>query len=72
MSKNYVNLTIPYVWELKEHTHIKITKSGMVINVKRGNILKYTTRGFYIDGNYYKRKELRKMAQKPKIKICPF
>lgn len=72
MNYNYVTLTIPYVWQFKEFPWVKVTRKGMVINTKTGNILKYTTRGFYIEGKYYKRKEIRNMVEKPKKQILNF
>ena len=66
MNSNYVTLTIKYTWQFINYPHIKLTRSGMVINCKTGHILKYTTRGFYIDGKYYKRKDIRNMVEKPK------
>lgn len=72
MNKNHVTLTIPYVWQLKDYPHIKITRNGMVINAKSGKILKYNTRGFYISGKYYKRKDIRNMSEKPKKQQYPF
>lgn len=72
MNKNYVTLTIPYTWQFREYPWIKVTRSEMVINSRTGNILKYNQRGFYIEGNYYKRKEVRNLVEKPKVIDCPF
>ena len=72
MSKNYVTLTIPYIWQFKAYPHIKVTRCNMVINSKTGNILKYNQRGFYIEGKYYKRSEVRKSVEKAKTDLCPF
>ena len=72
MNNNYVTLTIPYVWQLIDYKHIKVTRYGMLINAKTGKILKYNVRGFYIDGKYYKRKDIRNMVEKPKKQHYPF
>lgn len=72
MSRLYVTLTIPYVWQLRDYPHIKITRDLMLINKKTGRLLKYNTRGYYIDGKYYKKKDIRKMAEKPKKEFLPF
>lgn len=72
MNKNYVTLTIPYTWQFKKYPWIKVTRSGMVINSRTGNILKYNQRGFYIEGKYYKRKEIRNLVEKPKFIDYPF
>jgi hypothetical protein len=34
--------------------------------------LKYTQRGFYIEGKYYKRKDVRNSVEKPKDVVMPF
>jgi len=72
MNNNYVTLTIPYIWHFKQYQHIKVTRCGMVINSRTNNILRYTTRGFYIEGKYYKRKDVRKAVEKPEECVCPF
>jgi hypothetical protein len=72
MNKQCVTLTIPYIWQFKEYPHIKVTKCRMIINSRTGNILKYTQRGFYIEGKYYKRKDVRNSVEKPKDVVMPF
>lgn len=72
MNNNYVTLTINYTWQFKEFPWIKVTRKGMVINARTGRILSYNTRGFYIEGKYYKRKEIRNMVEKPKKQILNF
>jgi hypothetical protein len=72
MNKHHVTLTIPYIWQFKEHPHIKVTRCRMVINSRTNNILRYTERGFYIEGKYYKRKDVRNSVEKPKKIDMPF
>jgi hypothetical protein len=69
----YVNLTFKVLWQFKDFPHYKVTKCKKVINCKINTLLKYTTRGFYIDGKYYKRSDLKDMIEKiPKKEYCPF
>ena len=72
MNNNYVTLTIPYTWQFIEYPWIKVTRSGMVINSRTGNILKYNQRGFYIEGKYFKRKDIRRLVKKAEVSNCPF
>ena len=72
MNNNYVTLTIPYTWQFIKYPWIKVTRSGMVINSRTGNILKYNQRGFYIEGQYYKRNEINNLVEKPKKELLPF
>jgi hypothetical protein len=63
MSHEYVNLTFKVYWQLKEFPHIKITRSKKLIDCKKSKLLSYSPRGYFISGNYYKRKDLNAMAE---------
>ena len=68
-----VTLTFKTVWQFKDSTHIKVTKDKMIINCRTNHILKYTTRGFYINGRYLKRNDINQFLEKiPKKEYCPF
>lgn len=64
MNIEYVNVSFPCLWRFKNYPHLKVTKCKKIIDTKRGVLLKYTTRGFYIDGSYYKRSDLNKMLER--------
>lgn len=68
-----VNLTLDVYWRFKDYHHLKITKDKNIINCKKGKILKYNVRGFFIDGRYLKRNQLKKYIEKiPSCDLCPF
>lgn len=68
-----VNLTFIVFWRFKDFHHLKITKCKKIIDCKKGKILPYTSRGFFINGKYYKRKDLKPMIEKiPKREYMPF
>lgn len=67
-----VTLTFTALWQFKDQPHIKVTKCKKIIDVKKGKELKYTTRGFYINGKYVKRKDINSMIEKIKVIDCPF
>lgn len=58
-----VNLTFIVLWQFREIKHLKVTKCKKIINAKTGKLLKYTTRGFYINGEYLKRKDINKHVE---------
>ena len=61
MNYKHVTLTFKTYWILKDYPYIHVTKCKKLINTKKGVLINYGVRGFYIDGNYYKRKDLRNM-----------
>ena len=70
ISRNYlimnfkaVTLTFKTYWQFKDYPHLKVTKCKKIINEKTGNLLSYSTRGFYINGSYYKRKDINQMLE---------
>jgi len=68
-----VNLTFKVIWRFKEYPHLKITKDKKIIDCKKSRLLTYNQRGFFINGKYYKRKDLNAMIEKiPNNEICPF
>jgi hypothetical protein len=68
-----VNLTFKVLWRFKDYHHLKITKDKRIIDCKKSKILAYNKRGFFIDGNYYKRNDLKRMIEKiPEKEYCPF
>lgn len=67
-----VNLTIKCYWQFKEFPEYKISRCKKVINSKKGKILKYHNRGFFINGKYIKRNEINKLVEPIKITTCPF
>jgi hypothetical protein len=72
MKHQYVNLTFKVYWQLKKFPHIKITKSKKLIDCKKSKLLSYGVRGYFIDGKYYKRKDLNAMAELIKNDPGPF
>ena len=73
MNKEAVNLTFFVYWRFKEFHNLKVTRCKKVIDTKRGKLLKYNTRGFFINGAYYKRNEINKLIEPiPKNEYCPF
>jgi hypothetical protein len=68
-----VNLTFDVFWRFKDHHHLKITIDKKIINCKTEKILKYNRRGFFIDGRYLKRKDLKHQIEKiPDNETLPF
>ncbi len=67
MNYETVILTFKTYWQFKDYPHIKVTKCKKVINTKNGKLLNYSIRGFYIEGNYYKRSDLNSM-----IEVIPY
>lgn len=68
-----VNLTFKVFWRFKDYHHLKITKCKKIIDCKKGRLINYTIRGFYIDGKYLKRNQLKNHIEKiPKKEYCPF
>lgn len=68
-----VNLTFIVFWRFKDFNHLKITKCKKIIDCKKGKILNYGIRGYFINGKYYKRKDLKPMIEKiPKKEYNPF
>ena len=68
-----VILTFDVYWRFKDYNHLKITKCKKIINTLNNKMLKYNKRGFYIEGKYYKRKDLGKMIEKIPIETdLPF
>jgi hypothetical protein len=63
-----VNLTFKVYWRFKNFHHLKITKDKKIIDCKKGKFLKYTTKGFGIEGKYYKREQLNGMIEKIPVK----
>jgi hypothetical protein len=64
MRTYYANLTIPCLWQFKEYPHIKVTKCQKIINEKTGKLISYNTRGFFVEGKYYKRNDVRNAVEK--------
>ena len=70
---NYVLVRYKVLWRFKKHHHLKVTECKNIINCKTNKILKYTTRGFFIVGKYYKRNELNNLIELiPKKQYIPF
>jgi hypothetical protein len=68
-----VNLTFKVFWRFKDFHHLKITKCKKIIDCKKGKIVNYTTRGFYIGNRYLKRNELKNLIEKiPNKELLPF
>lgn len=68
----YINVILKAKWQLKINSTYKVTDCKRVVNSKTGKILKYNTRGYYIDGKYYKKNDINNMIELiPYIK-CPF
>ena len=68
----YINVVLEAKWQLKINDTYKITKCKRVVNSKTGKILKYNTRGYFINGKYYKKKDINNMIELiPEIE-CPF
>ena len=63
MNKQTVILTFDTYWQFKDYPHIRLTKCKKLIDIKRGKLLKYGVRGFFIDGKYYKRKDINAMIE---------
>jgi hypothetical protein len=73
MNYEEVTLTIKTYWRFKDNHNLKVTKCKKIIDTKRGVFLKYGLRGFYINGKYYKRKEINKLIEViPKKQYYPF
>lgn len=69
MNIQHVTLTLPVLWQFKEYPYLKVTKCKKIIDTKRGVLLKYGVRGFYINGSYLKRKAINQyLEQIPKHK----
>ena len=62
----YVTLTFAVFWQFKDSPHYKVTKCKKVINCKTGKLLKYGSRGYFIDKNYVKKNEINKLVEKIK------
>ena len=67
-----VNLTFDTFWQLKDYPHLKITMDKKIIDCKKGKLLKYNQRGFFIYGRYYKRKDLKGMIERIPEDNMPF
>ena len=73
MNYEKVNLTFIVYWRFKRFHHLKVTKCKKIIDIKRNKMLKYNSRGFFINGKYYKRNQINSMLEKiPKKQYCPF
>jgi len=73
MNYNEVTLTFKTYWRFKENHNLQVTRCKKIIDVKRNKMLKYGTRGFYINGKYYKRNEINRLLETiPKKEYCPF
>jgi hypothetical protein len=72
MNHEHVNLTFIVYWQFKDYPHLKVTKCKRIIDCQKGKLLKYGVRGFFIKGNYYKRKEINTMIKRIKKDLCPF
>lgn len=55
-------------WTLKDYPNYGVTNKGIIINLKRGTILKKTmvgySKGYYIDGKFMTLSKLRKVLIK--------
>lgn len=69
MNSEYVTLTFKVYWQFKDYPHLKVTKCKKIIDTKRGVLLKYGVRGFYINGSYYKRCEINDMLEPVKRRV---
>lgn len=68
-----VSVNFIVYWRFKDYPHLKITKNKQIINSLTSSMLIYHTRGFYINGKYIKRKDLRGMIEViPKEIKLPF
>ena len=67
MSYEYVNIVLKVRWQFKEAPYIKVTECKKLVNTKTGLLINYTTRGFYINGRYLKRKDINKLIQPIRI-----
>ena len=63
MNYKTVTLTFKTYRQFKDYPYIQVTKCKKVINTKKGCLINYGVRGFYIEGKYYKRSELNKMLE---------
>lgn len=61
-------------WLLKDNPNYGVTNKGLIINLKRGTILKKTmvgySKGYYIEGKFKTLSKLRKVLIKKDF--CPF
>ena len=53
-----INVILKAKWQLKNNPNYKITECKRVVNSKTGKILKYSQRGYFINGRYYKKKDI--------------
>ena len=63
MNKETVILTFNVYWQFKDFNYLKVTKCKKIVDTKRGVLLKYGVRGFFIKGKYYKRSELNRLLE---------
>jgi len=63
MNKETVILTFDAYWRFKDHHHLKITRCKKIIDTKRGKLLRYHTRGFFINGKYIKKNKLNQYIE---------
>lgn len=63
MNTETVILTFKTYWQFKKYPYIKVTKCKKIIDTKKGKLVNYGLRGFYINGKYYKRKDLNSMLE---------
>lgn len=67
-----INVILKAKWQLIDNPIYKVTVCKKVVNFKTGKILKYSTRGYYINNKYYKKSDINKSIELiPKIE-CPF
>ncbi len=64
----YVNLRFKAIWQFKEHPHYKVTRCKKVINTKTSKLLSYTSRGYFIGGEYVKKNRINNIIEKIPVK----
>jgi len=72
MNYQDVNLTFRTYWQFKEFPYLKVTRCKKVINCKTSKLLKYHTRGYFINDRYFKKSELNNYLEKIKSEKTPF
>lgn len=65
-----INVKLKAKWQFKDLNYIVVTECKRVINERTGKILNYNQRGYFINGKYYKKKQLK--LEKIKDVDCPF
>jgi len=71
-----ISNTYNIAWTLKDYINYGVTDKGIIINLKRGTIIKKTmvgySKGYYIEGKFITLTKLRKLLIKKEKTECPF